>query len=116
MQPEGRVVVNDTRRGFFVGWREIFLLFLLMIFGYFAIRHLAERGYDLSKIFYPTMIVVGNNVNLRTGPSVYYPTINRLPRGSRVIYLNEYREVRGVIWAKVRGFGNDGWVNRYYLN
>jgi hypothetical protein len=114
MEPEGRIV--DRRRGFYIGLREVVLLFVLLVGVYYIYLFLAERGFDLSKVTYRTMIVIGNNVNLRAGPGRRFPTINRLPKGSRVIYLNEYRDINGEIWAKIRGYGNDGWVNRIYLN
>jgi hypothetical protein len=44
------------------------------------------------------------------------PIIRRLPKGSRIVYLNEYRTIDGEIWAKVRGNGSDGWINRTYVD
>ncbi len=116
MESDGRVVVSETRSGFFVGWREFFLLLVILVLAYYFYLYLRDRGYDLSTLPYPTMRVNATNVNLRTGPGMSNPIIRRLPKGSRIVYLNEYRNIDGEIWAKVRGNGSDGWINRTYVD
>jgi uncharacterized protein YgiM (DUF1202 family) len=116
MALEEKVIVNRARSGFYMTWRELFLILIILTLIYFFYIHAGERGFDLTKLTNRTMIVKVSDLNLRTGPGTNYPVIKRLAKGSRVIYLNEYRNVNGAIWAKVRGNGNDGWVDRNHLS
>jgi uncharacterized protein YraI len=71
----------------------------------------------LSGLFFTASAFAANgyttgNVNMRTGPSVYYPRITVIPVGSPVII---YRCTQGQRWCSVRWHGYRGWVSRRYL-
>jgi hypothetical protein len=73
-----------------------------------------ERG-DPTRPGAGTFRVRGANVRMRSCPGINCREIARLQGGSRVADLGQAEFVGDQEWIRVRADGQEGWVDRYYL-
>ncbi len=73
----------------------------------------ASSAYEPVPVMFRVACVADDDIlNVRSGPSQYYPPVGKIPpRGRRVRITGECRGV----WCPIRHGSVQGWVNRYYL-
>ena len=75
------------------------------------LRDVGYEGQEGEKDLEYTAYVTGGALNLRSGPSIEYKCIERMPAGSEVTVLHEEGE-----WCYVRYRGRNGYAMKMYLS